>query len=56
MKIIPLIILIIPLIILYARGKRYTDNLIHIADAFSTNYYTVTLCANLKEIHPVINK
>lgn len=23
-----------------ARGKRYTDNLIHIADAFSTNYYT----------------
>lgn len=30
-----------------ARGKRYTDNPIHIVDhAFSTNYYTVTLCAN----------
>ena len=49
---------IIPLIKIQetARGKRYTDNPIHIADAFSTNYYTVTLCANLKEIHPVINK
>lgn len=39
---------IIPLIKIQesGRGKRDINNPIHMADAFSTNYYTVILCAN----------